>query len=202
MGSRRVALAASFYVSCLVAGSVMSRFRGDEQFQDTLATPLGTLALCVLATVTIASLLAWNHARPNRPFSIALLVTTALNLAALLMVVQVGWLSGTAFRSPLAQQLLVYGPGFVAFTGVPLGIYRWVAARSRVLALLVYGGWVLAVSVATVPTLHTFLARGVYVFGHGYDMAWDVGWGIAQYAIALALYEVLARRHNARSAKR
>jgi hypothetical protein len=40
---------------------------------------------------------------------------------------------------------------------------------------------------ATIPVERDFLARGVYVFRGGYDMTWDIGWGVAQYIVAFVL---------------
>jgi hypothetical protein len=187
-----------FGVCAVAVGMVTRRFRGDIGFQDWLATPVGVGASGALALATLVSFVLWNVASDKRALLFAVLSVTVANAALLGLAVRVGWLAGTAFRPPLWQQALAYGPGLLCFLAVPLAIHRWIAMRSRWGAALVYFAIVAAVSAASVPVERGFLARGEYVFGGSYNMAWDIAWGAAQFLIGLALYLMLEARITSR----
>jgi hypothetical protein len=185
-----------FGAFCLILGAITHRFRGDIRFQDELSTPLGCSLLGGVALGTMGSLVLWNRAEARRPFLWAVLATGVVDVAVIVAAVRGGWLGGTAFRPPMLVQLLVYAPGLLCLVAVPLAIYRWLAARSASAAALVYLAIVAAFSAVSVPVEENFIARGVYVFGRGYSVQWDVAWGAAQFAFALAVYRVLVARRR------
>jgi hypothetical protein len=70
----------------------------------------------------------------------------------------------------------------------PLAMYHRVSRVSEGWAQVTYLALVAAFSLASIPVLQVFLARGIFVFGGGYSVAWDVTWGATQYLVALILY--------------
>jgi hypothetical protein len=170
--------------------------RSDVGLQYQLATPVWTTTLIFFDVLTLSALLLWGWSRKRRPWLLAVIVTSVLNIAMVLLATTVGWLGGTAFRPSPSLQLLVYGPYLVWFVAVPLAGYRWLALRFPTVALLVYTGWVAFLSVATIPVEHGYLAAGTYVFGHGYTMTTDILWGVLMYGVALGLFVLFQRWQN------
>lgn len=168
--------------------TLTNRTRGDVGLQNQLASPLWMSILLLFDVLTLSALLLWGWSGRRRPWLWAVIVTSVLNIALLLLATRVGWLGGTAFRPSPALQLLVYGVDFVWFVAVPLAGYRWLALRLPAVALLAYTGWVVFFSVATIPVEQGLLAAGIYVFGHGYTMITDILWGVLMSAVALGLF--------------
>lgn len=176
------------------SGTLTRRMRGDIGLQNQLATPLWITVLIVFYVLTLSALFVWGWSSKRRPWLLAVIVTTVLNIAMLFLATSVGWLGGTAFRPSSSLQLLVYGAAFVWLVAVPLACYRWMALRfSRLWALLGYLGWVAFLSLVTIPVEHGWLAAGTYVFGHGYTMSTDILWGVLMYAVALGLFLLIER---------
>jgi hypothetical protein len=170
--------------------------RSDASLQHQLATPLWTILVIIFDVLTLSALLIWGWSGRRRPWLWAVLVTSVLNIATLVLATRVGWLGGTAFRPAPAQQLLVYGVDFVWFVAVPLAGYRWLALRLPTVALLAYPGWVALFSLATIPVEQGLLASGTYVFGHGYSIPTDILWGVLMCGVALGVFLVLERWQN------
>jgi hypothetical protein len=116
---------------------------------------------------------------------------TLANVLVLVWVTQQGWLGGTAFPKPLGMRLVVYGTMNWLFVMMPLAAYDRVCRWSKCWALIIYLALVTTFSLVSIPVLHVFLARGIFTFGGGYTVAWDVTWGAAQYLLALALYRCI-----------
>jgi hypothetical protein len=89
-----------------------NRMRSDVGLQNQLATPGWTTIVLLFDVLTLSALLVWGWSGTRRPWLWAVLVTSVLNLATLLLATRVGWLGGTAFRPSPALQLLVYGVDF------------------------------------------------------------------------------------------
>jgi hypothetical protein len=176
--------------------AIVPRFRADAATQDFLARPLGMLVAAAIAGSTLVTLVVWNWPQEHRALLWAVIVTSVLDMALLLLAERLRWLGGLAVRPGVGLQIMVYGPGFIAFVAIPLGLYRWIARRSAKAALLVYLGIVVAISVASVPVEEEWLRSGIYAFDGGYSIAWDVTWGVAQFLFALALYHGLQLRHT------
>jgi hypothetical protein len=190
--------ATPFVIVAILLWALVPRFRADTAVQDALATPLGLLVSLVLAAATIGTLILWNWPVDRRPFLWAILVTTALDTLLLVLAEREHWLGGTVVRPSTFLLVTIYGAAFVAFTAVPLGVYRRIAAASPRAAVAVYLVIVIALSAASVPVLEDWLQRGIYVFDRGYSIAWDVTWGAVQWLFALGLYEVLRNRQGGR----
>lgn len=204
-GARLSALrgrAAPFAIVAIALWWLVPRFRADTAVQDSLATPGGLVLSAILATATVGTLVLWNWPAERRPFLWAVLVTTVLDTVLVVIAEQLHWLGGTVVRPNTLLEVMIYGAAFVAFAGVPLGIYRWISGFSKIAALAVYIGIVIALSAASVPVLKDWLQRGIYVFDHGYSIAWDVAWGAAQWLVALGLYEALRLRRDASEGRR
>jgi len=184
----------AFVLAMLVLTAVAPRFRESTSLQDFMAGPPGLFVAVFIAASTVGTLIWWNWSRERRPFVVAVLVTSVLETGPLFYGQHVGWLGGIAFRSSVALQLLIYGPALIGVLAVPLGVYRWIAGRSRKGALIVFFAIVAAVSIASVPVEQDWLKRGVYAFDNGYSIAADVFWGAAQYLFGLGLYELLRWR--------
>jgi hypothetical protein len=175
----------------LIVGGLVNRFRSDEWVQDLVARPIGLAVVAVVAVFMLGALGTWARPQARRPLVWAVLVNAAINTGVLMLANRLGWLRGTVVRPSLQLQALVYGLGFVALTLVPLALYRWLADRSRVLALGAYMAFVAAFSAASVPVERSYLASGVYVFENGYSMVADILWGVICLLFALALYQSL-----------
>jgi hypothetical protein len=188
------ALVALIVLGAVGSGTLANRMRGDIRLQTQVATPVWITVLIVFDVLTLLALFVWGWSSKRRPWLLAVVVTSVLNIAMLLLATRVGWLGGTAFRPSPSLQLLVYGVDLVWFVAVPLACYRWLALRfSRLWALLGYWGWVAVFSLATIPVEQRFLAAGTYVFGHGYTMSIDILWGVLMYAVALGLFLLIQR---------
>jgi hypothetical protein len=177
-------------------GILTNRMRSDAGLQNQLATPVWTAILIIFDLLTLSALLMWGWPGKRRSWLWAVIVTSVINIIMLLLATGAGWLGGTAFRPSPSLQLLVYGVDFVWFIAIPLASYRWLALRYPAIALLVYTGWVVFFSVASVPVERDLLAAGIYVFGHGYSMTTDILWGVLMYGVALGLLLLLERRQN------
>lgn len=183
-----------FVISALALWAMVPRFRADPAAQDLIAQPAGIVLSVVIAAALLLSLAAWNISESRRPFLWSVLITATLDTALLMVAEHVGWLGGIAFRPSLALQVVVYGAAFVGFVAVPLAIYRVLARRRMAYGLAAYAAIVIALSVATFPVEQDWLEKGIYVFDHGYSIAWDTTWGAAQFLLALLIYEGLRRR--------
>ena len=173
-----------------------NRLRSDVGLQNQLATPVWTTVLLIFDVLTLSALFLWGWSGKRRPWLWAVIVTSVLNTAILLLATSVGWLGGTAFRPSPALQLLVYGVDFVWFVAAPLAGYRWLALRFPTVALLAYAGWVAFFSLATIPVEQGLFAAGIYVFGHGYTMTTDILWGVLMSGVALGLLLLLEQWQN------
>ena len=173
-----------------------NRLRSDVGLQNQLATPFWTTILLIFDVLTLSALFLWGWSGKRRPWLWAVIVTSVLNTAILLLATSVGWLGGTAFRPSPSLQLLVYGADFVWFVAVPLAGYRWLALRFPTVALLAYTGWVAFFSLATIPVEQGLFAAGIYVFGHGYTMTTDILWGVLMSGVALGLLLLLEQWQN------
>jgi hypothetical protein len=183
-------------LGAVVISILTNRLRSNAGLQHQLATPFWPTSLIGFDVLTLSALLAWGWLGTRRPWLWTVLVTSALNIATLLLATRVGWLGGTAFCPAPALQLLVYGVDFVWFVAVPLAGYRWLALRLPTVALLAYTGWVAFFSLATIPVEQGLLATGTYVFGHGYSMTTDILWGVLMCGVALGVFLLLDRRQN------
>jgi hypothetical protein len=188
------ALVVLMVLGAVGTGTLANRMRGNVVLQNQVANPVWTAILIFFDVLTLSALLLWGWSGKRRPWLLAVIVTSVLNIAMLLLATSVGWLGGTAFRPSPSLQLLVYGVDLVWFVAVPLAGYRWLALRfSQLCALLAYWGWVAIFSLATIPVEQRFLASGTYVLGHGYTMTTDILWGVLMYAVALGLFLPIQR---------
>jgi hypothetical protein len=187
----------AFVALVIVWRQLMPRFRWDTRLQDLMAPPVGLAATALLAALTLTCLALWNRGPDRRPLLWSVLVTAVFNCVLIALADRRGWIAGIAFRAPLPLELLVYGSGLVCLAALPLAVYRWLyRRRSPRAALLSYGVWVLLFSLGSIPLVNGMLEHGVYVFGGGYNLGWDVAWGVAQYALALAALHAFERRRR------
>lgn len=105
----------------------------------------------------------------------------------------VGWWGGRVFEGPLFPLALLTGLRAIFLFALLLLLYRWLAARRRWLALLIYILILVALVPATIIGDPILLRSGVLTFGAGYTIWHDVFLGEVSFALPLTFYELFRR---------
>lgn len=165
-----------------------------------LQQPLADALVALLALGTVASLVLWGRslaAADRNVLVTAILVPAGLVTLANVLAPALGWWGGAYFAVPLHARLalaVVTGLSVAGGFALLLLLYRWVAARQRWLALLV---WLLLL-LASIPGIlradQIALRDGLIAFGNGYTLWADVAVGEVFLGLPLLLYEVLRHR--------
>jgi hypothetical protein len=164
--------------------------------QRLLQNPIADAVVVVVALGTVASLVLWAR-EPGRPdrrtFVAAITGTGGLVVIANVLVPVLGWWGGPVFEAPLLPLALLTGlRGTIQFALLLL-LYRWLAARRRWVALLIYLMLLIALIPATIVGDRTFLDSGVLTFGGGYMIWHDALLGEVFFALPLIFYEIFRR---------
>jgi hypothetical protein len=193
-GPPRARLAAAGVVALGAAGMELTRrLRTDFSLQQWFSEALGGVVLTMLVVTMVVALASFATDNERRAFSVASFCGGAASASVLIVADQLDWLSGTAFEPPLWIQLGVYGLGMVGWCALGLALYRIVAARRKLLGVFVYVVFVALFTIVGVLVVRAFVDDGTYVMANGYTVAWDAGWGVAMFAVTLAVYELLRR---------
>ncbi|MFY9611075.1 MAG: hypothetical protein WAU45_20995 [Blastocatellia bacterium] len=164
--------------------------------QRLLQVPAVDILVVALALGTVASLALWARqaGHPERRAFVAVIITAG-GVAVILNVLAptAGWWGGRVFEAPLFPLALLTGLRAMFLIALLLLLYRWLAARNKWLALLIY----LLILVALIPAViivdPILLRSDVLEFGAGYTIWHDVVVGEVAFALTLILYELFHR---------
>jgi len=165
--------------------------------QKALRTLAGSTAVVALAAITVCGLLFWAKGGAGGDRSALVAAILFAGGAAIVLNVLApawGWWAGPVFEGPLFPLAILTGLRAMFIVGVVLVFYRWVAARRRWLAVVIYVAILVALVPGTVKADSEFLRSGVLVFARGYRIWHDVIVGECFFASALILYEFMRVR--------
>lgn len=164
--------------------------------QRVLRNPVADMLVIALAPGTVLSLALWARQRghPERQAFVAA-ITTVGAMSVILNVVapSVGWWGGRVFEGPLFPLALLTGLRAIFLFALLLLLHRWLAARRRWLALLIYFLILVALIPGVIVADPIFLRSGVLTFGAGYTIWLDLVLGEVFFALPLVLYEFFSR---------
>jgi hypothetical protein len=164
--------------------------------QRLLQSPVADAAVVVLALGTVVSLALWARQpgrSERRAFVAAITSVGALGVILNVLAPALGWWGGRIFEAPLLPLALLTGLRAVLLLGLLLLLYRWLTARRRWLAVLVYSLILLALIPATIFGDPIFLRSGALTFGAGYTIWHDLVLGEVLFALPPVFWEVLRR---------
>jgi hypothetical protein len=180
------------------AGGAMMHF-APFPIQRLLKHPGADAAVVVLALATAFSVALWarqpEHSERGPLISA---IGAVAGIAVVLNVVApaVGWWGGKIFDAPLVPLALLTGLRAMLLLGLLLLLYRWLVARRRWLAVLIYLTILLALVPATYYGDSHFFQSGALAFGGGYTIWTDLMIGEMLFALPPVLYEWLLRRRR------
>ena len=137
-----------------------------------LASPLGGIVTIAIAIVAIAVTVVWAR-RPGQSdrWAAVLAATGTSILVALitLLAVYAGWWQGAFFQIPFPVALAIDLPFSIAGYTLWLGMYRWLARRTR-WAFIIYAGVVLLFVPVVLLVDPIQMSRGQFEMGGGYTV--------------------------------
>jgi hypothetical protein len=164
-----------------------------------LASPAGGALVGIIALATFAVVIAWTR-RPGHPDRVAAVyaagVTSLLVVAVTLVAVSAGWWQGAFLAVPLIVQAAIFLPFSIAGYTLWLGVYRWLAGRTRH-AFVIYAVVVLAFIPVVILVDPVQMQRGQFSMGNGYTIWADAAVGqVVMWSPVLA-YEAIRRWRGA-----
>jgi hypothetical protein len=164
--------------------------------QRLVRRPIAGAVVSLLALGTVGSLALWAR-RPDRRERRLLVVPISIlgGMAVMLNVLApaLGFWGGPVFEAPLLPLALLTGLRAMVLLGLPLLLYRRLAARRVRLARGVYLLILLALAPATILGDEAVLRSGVLTFGNGYTIWTDLVLGEIFFAMPPVLYEIMRR---------
>lgn len=166
---------------------------------EFLDSSIGGAIVIIVALAAFALVVAWAW-RPGRADRIAAVyaagVTSLLVLAVTVIAVIAGWWQGAYFALPLLVLAAIHLPFSVAGYTVWLGVYRWLAGRTRH-AFVIYTAIVLLFIPVVLLVDPVQMQRGQFSMGNGYTIWADAALGqLVMWSPVLA-YEAIRRWRDA-----
>jgi hypothetical protein len=167
---------------------------------EFIDSSVGGAIVVIVALAALGLVIAWAR-RPGHADRIAAVyaaaVTSLLVAVVTLIAVIAGWWQGAYFALPLVVLAAIHLPFSIAGYAAWLGVYRWLAGRTR-RAFALYTAVVLVFIPVVILVDPWQMQRGQFTMGNGYTIWADAAVGqVVMWSPVLA-YEAIRRWRGAR----